>query len=764
MRASDTVKTTQPGSDLTIGAILAVLRQRRRIIVATTVAVFLLVALYCVTATPHYKSTAVIEVQRSSDDLLGLESLMASQPSEMGDALNASLDLQTEVEILQSDTLALKVVNDLNLEKTKDFQPHWSPIGAVLGLFSSKGAADPSTASLEDSPRRRGSITRIFSSQLKVKTVAGTRLIEIDYTDSDPKIAAAVVNNLIHALVDYGFTTRNSATTQTSDWLGSQMSDLKKQAHDLQARVVALQRDAGVYSLGEDAQGRDQLYSSTLDQLQQATNALTAATSNRIMKGALYETIRNGDPDMISGLAGAGSSTSTSAQSSFTLLQNLRTQQATAAAQLAQDTSKFGADYPKLADERSNLSSLDKSVAAEVHRIGERAKNDYEAARGAEDNLLSLYNQRRGQAEKSNDRAIEYAIAKQEADNSRSLYEDLSKRLREAGVIEGLRSSNISVVSAAKVSAKPSSPNPPLYLAGAIVLGLFLGVCAALYFDMTDDKIQSLSVVENSLGLELSSVLPSFGTSHSTSLFRLPGMRRFAARQGDSTSPLIVLDEPTSPFAEALRRLRMSLLSSRGGPPPRVILVTSSVPGEGKTTIAGNLAVLLAQAGKSVLFVDGDLRQHQQSRFVDPSRGAVPGLSQLLSDPPQTMQANDVPRCAKLQMIPSGPATEYPTELLSSDRCRELINQWKASFDYVLIDSPSVLDVTDALILAQSADRTLLVARYGFTPNKSLDRAYHLLASGSDTAVSVIVSGVDRGSVSYADYFGYAGSTYHQTI
>jgi succinoglycan biosynthesis transport protein ExoP len=757
MRASDTVKTTQPSSDLTIGAILAVLRQRRRIIIATTVVLFLLVALYCVVATPHYKSTAVIEVQRSSDDLLGLESLMASQPSEMGDALNASLDLQTEVEILQSDTLALKVINDLNLENTKDFQPHWSPIGAVLGLFSAKGTADPSTASLEDSPRRRGSVTRIFSSHLKVKTVAGTRLIEVEYTNSDPRIAATVVNDLIHALVDYGFTTRNSATTQTSDWLGTQMSDLKKQAHDLQARVVALQRDAGVYSLGEDSQGRDQLYSSTLDQLQQATNSLTAATSNRIMKGALYETIRNGDPDMISGLAGAGPAASNSAQSSFTLLQNLRTQQATAAAQLAQDTSKFGADYPKLADERSNLSSLDKSVAAEVHRIGERAKNDYEAARGAEDDLQGVYNQRKEQAEKSNDRAIEYAIAKQEADNSRALYEDLSKRLREAGVIEGLRSSNISVVSAAKISAKPSSPNPPLYLAGAIVLGLFLGVCGALYSDMTDDKIQSLGVVENSLGLALAAVLPTLEPAHGTSFFRLPTTGRFARKSTESTAPLLVLDQPSSAFAEALRRLRMTLLSSRTAPAPRVILVTSSVPGEGKTTIAGNLAVLLAQAGKSVLFVDGDLRQREQSRFADPSRGAAPGLTQLLSDPSQTMHANDVPRCPKLQMIPAGPATQFPTELLTSDRCRELINQWKAIFDYVIIDSP------DALILAQSADKTLLVARYGFTPNKSLDRAYHLLTSGSDTNVSVILNGVDRGSVSYADYFGYAGSTYYQT-
>ncbi len=764
MRASNTLKPSQPSSDLTVGAILAIFRQRRAVIITTTVALFLLVAVYCLVATPRYKSTAVIEVQASSADLLGLESLMASQPSEMGDALNASLDLQTEVEILQSDTLALKVINDLNLESNKDFKHHWSPIGAVLGLFSPKGVADPSSASLEDSPARRAYVTKVFSSHLKVKTVAGTRLIQIDFTNSDPRVAAAVVNHLTHALVDYGFNTRNAATNQTSEWLGTQMSDLKEQAHNLQARVVALQRNAGVYSLGEDSQGRDQLYSSTLDQLQQATNALTAATSNRIIKGALYETIRNGDPDMISGLAGAGSATSNSTQGAFTLLQNLRTQQATAAAQLAQDTSKFGPSYSKLADERSNLASLNKSVADEIQRIGERAKNDYEAARGAEQTLQVVYNQRKDEAERSNDRTIEYAIAKQEADNSRALYEDLSKRLREAGVIEGLRSSNISVVSPAKISSKPSSPNPPLYLAAAIVLGLFFGACAALYSDMADETIQSFNFFEDTLGRKLSAVLPSLEPSSNISLLKLPRALRFARSSNSSATPTSVLDQPMSAFAEALRLLRTSILSPRNTLPPKVILVTSAVPHEGKTTVAGNLGILLAQAGKSVLLVDGDLRPRKQIRFPDPSSGTVPGFSQLLSGEAPTAMNNLVPECRNLQVVAAGSVTQHPTELLTSGRCRELLDQWRKSFDFIVLDSPSVLDVTDALILAQYADTTLLVSRYGLTTRKAIDRAYHVLASGSETNIEIVLNDADRSSVSYSDYFGYAGSTYYEAI
>jgi succinoglycan biosynthesis transport protein ExoP len=767
MRASDIiVRSTHSSSDLTIASIVAILRQRRYIIVLTTCAIILLVAIYCLVATPRYKSTGVIEVQKNSNDLLSLDSLIATQSGEMGDALNASLDLQTQVEILQSDTLALQVINDLSLEKTRDFKPHWSPIGAVLGFFSSRGVVDPPSAALEDAPQRRNYVTKVFSNHLKVKPVAGTRLIEVSFTNSDSKVAAAVVNDLMRALMDRGFTTRNSATNETSEWLGHQLNDLKKQAHDLQAKVVDLQRYTGIYSLGEDSQGHDQVYSSTLDQLQQATTALSGATSSRIVKGALYDTISHGDPEMISSLAGTSmGASSSSVQNSLTLLQNLRTAQATAAAQLAQDTSKFGSDYPKLADERSNLASIDKAVNDEIHRVGERAKNDFEAARTTEDKLKAVYDDRKQEAGKLNDRATEYSIAKQEADNSRSLYEDLSKRLKEAGIIEGLRSSNISVVSPGRVSPKPYSPYAPLYLAAAALLGLFFGACGALYSDMTDPTLQSFGVVEESLGVTFFAVLPTLVKRGLKNLLSIPdNARSYAKRSAELMSPLVVLDKPNSAFAEALRRMRMSLLSSHVASTPKVILVTSSVRGEGKTTVAVNIAALLAQTGKRVLFVESDLRRpgSGSTHLFDPSQDSVPGLTELLSNPGLIMKANQIKGAPGMQVLPSGPSTVYPTELLSTDRMRTLLDRWKLEFDHIVMDSPSLLDVTDALILSRLADITLLVARYGFTSNKSLERAYRMLASDSDTRIGVVLNAADRNSVSYSDYYGYSGSTYYQ--
>jgi succinoglycan biosynthesis transport protein ExoP len=266
-------------------------------------------------------------------DGLGLSSMMGDAAG-ASDALDANITIQTEATILQSDTLALRVINDLHLESTKDFQPRARAMGWVTGLISPSGPKDPSNEALENSPGRRSHAVLVFSSNLKVKPVSGTRLIEISYVSPDPKLAAAVVNHLIQSLADFSFQARYNATSQASDWLGSQLSDLRKQSEDLQAKVVQLQRDSGVFTLGggAEADGKGQagtgVYSSVLDRLQQATASLTQAQSNRILKGAIAE--------LISGLVGNSSESGVSAgvANSLSLIQSLRLQQATLQGQL----------------------------------------------------------------------------------------------------------------------------------------------------------------------------------------------------------------------------------------------------------------------------------------------------------------------------------------------------------------------------------------------------------------------------------------------
>ncbi len=429
---------------------------------------------------------------------MGLDTLMSSASGGASDALDANIDLQTQANILQSDSLALRTIESLGMEDTYDFRPRWSPVSWILGKISPQGVPDPVGAKLEDAPQRRQRALKIFSKNLKVKPVSGTRLIEIDYTDPDPRLAAAVVNTMTRALSDYTFQTRYDATSQASKWLSDQLGDLRKDSEDLQAKVVNLQRQSGVYSLGTvDAQGREQAYSGVLDQLQQATSARNSAEQNRILKGAIAEAAATGNAEMLSGLAGnTMGGSSQMMNNSLSLIQNLRQQQATQQASLQEAEAKFGPAYPKIGELQGNIAGLEHSIQQEIERIKSRAQSDFEIAAQAEAGTRQNYQTAKNQADMLNDKAIEFAIVRQEADDSRALYEDLLKRLKEAGVLEGLRSSNITVVDPGRTLAKPKIPNVPLYMAIALCGGWFLGCCGALLTDTLDNKVNTAHELE----------------------------------------------------------------------------------------------------------------------------------------------------------------------------------------------------------------------------------------------------------------------------
>ena len=731
--------------EITLGELRQVYRRRRRVFYGSVFVFLTLASLYCIVCTRRYSATAVIQVQKDSPDGLGLDNMM-SGPTAAVDALNAALDLQTESEVLQSDTLALRVIEDLDLEHTRDFRGSFSPLGWALGLISPRGVKDPQDATLEDSPARRTHLLRVFSKNLKVKVDSGTRLIDISYLSSDPKTSAAVVNHLIQGLTDYTFQTRLSATSQASTWLSGQLGDLRKQSETLQGRVANLQKDMGVVSLGDtDTDGKPQIYSAVLDRLQQQTTALAAAESNRIMKGALYEVVKSGDADLVSGLSGSSSS-SAAVGNSFALIQTLRAQQATLQQQIAHDSVKFGPDYPTQVEQRASLDGVNRAISAEVQRVASRAKNDYEIARQTEQDTRASYESARHQAEQLNDKAVEFTIARQEAADSRTLYQGLLKRLKEGGVLEGLRSSNVTVVDPGRIPDKPKTPNVPIYMAVALVAGLFTGGSLSLLFDTMDDKIQDIDELQLQHGLPLLGIVP-------------------LARQGKNGRQLEAAAESGSPFSEAVRGLRTSLLLSKSGAPPKVVLVTSSVPGEGKSTLSKSLAAMVAKQGKRVLLVEADLRRPRMQQHLDLVNPG--GLSVVLATPEDgenglgaSLRPNELPT---LTLLPAGPVPPDPAELLDSARMRCLIQVWRTQFDLVILDGPPALPVTDALALAGMADTTILVARCGLTERSSLRRACQLLEQHIDSRhLRVVLNGVKPGSYAFANYYGFAGNQFYK--
>ena len=731
--------------ELTLKSLWAVLRRRRRVVYWSLAIWVVLGALVCLIMTPKYRAIGEIEVAKQSSDGLGLQSLMPTTDN-ISDAMDANITLETQANILQSDSLALHVIEKLNLEQTRDFRPHFNPIAWVMGLISLQGPKDPAGASLEDSPHRRTRAIDIFQHHLKVSSVAGTRLIEIKYLSSSRQDAAAVINELTHELLDYSFNARTSATAVGSHWLSGQLDEVKRQAEKLEARVVELQRQSGMYSLGvTDANGVEAPpYSATLNRLQLTTDALGQATSNRILKGAIAQMVETGDPEVISGLAGASMATNSAAtNNSFNLIQSLRSQQAALQVQIAADESKYGSANPKLSDDRMALASISSAITQEISRIRDRARSDYRASQVAEKDLQANYEKQRAAADKLNDKAIEYSIAKQEATESRNLYDTLFRHLKEAGVMEGLRSSNITIVDPGRIPDKPDRPNVPIYMAVAVFAGLLFGAMGALFFEVNDDRLQLVDHLERDLSLPtLGVVLPL--TLHSREKHPLLtlqswGKRTLLLRSGD-TQPIPVLEDPLSPFAEALRGVRTAVLS-QSAKMPRTILITSPSEGEGKTTVAMNLGAVISQNGSRVLLVEADMRRPGVSELLGSDEKA--GLSDLLRGSTERLQRTPFAELPLLDVLPSGPVPLFPSELLGSSRLRALVEQWSNEYDFILFDSPPTLVVTDATILSKVVDSTLLIARYSQTTHTNLQRAYKMLHGHTAGHVSVLVNGVD---------------------
>lgn len=697
---------------------------RRRSVIFTTMVVFLLLGTSAlVLSTRRYRSVGEIELQKDSAGSLGIQTGSADAPS---DALEVNMIIQTQAKILQSDSLALKVIEDLHLDQTQDFKPRTNFLSSILGCFSAKVPADPQGASLENSPHRRNQVLRVFHRHLTVKPIAGTRLIDVEYLSPDPQLAAAVVNDLLQGLIEKGFQARYSATMQASSWLGNQLEELRGQTRELQQRVVKLQQESGVFALGEvDKDGKNQVYSPTLEKLQMATEAEAQAQSNLILKGAINDVVQSGSAELLSSLAGssiAGSTSPSGVASSLSLLQNLRLQEANTQAQLQELSSKFGPNYPKLGEVRASLLGTQKAIHDEVKRVGQRAHNDYVVAQQAEDHTRRDFETDKREAEGLNNKTIEYQMVRQEADQTRALYDDMLRHLKESGLLSGLRSTNISVVDWAKASDTPAKPAGLLYLSGSLFAGLIFGSLAALIRDVTDTRIHDLRDLSRELGHMPLCVLP----------YEQMPRKVVADTTWAAQPPEPVLKMPQSHFVESLRALRTSLLLSRMGEPPCLVLVTSPLQGEGKSLISWNLAVLFAQQGKRVLLCDADLRHPSLHHHlqVNPEKG----LTSLLRESDGDGRSVILPasQVSGLFLLPAGSrelSGASGAELLASHRMRELVKLWESQYDCVIFDAPPVLHLSDAVVLSSMMDSVLLIAWHQKTPLAALEESYRKLES-----------------------------------
>ena len=724
-----------PTQDSLLREYVRVLIKNKWVVVASVALVVGVVTISTLRSTPIYEAVGSIAINKMDPVTFNLKD------SSSGFDYYDPTDLDTEVRILKSDLLALQVIRELNLDR----QPEFATKGRSP---SSSSSLDLTTDALQLDSAKTSAALASFKGSLQVSLVPNTRIIEIRYRSPDKNVAASVVNTLANTYVEQNFKTRFESTMQASDWLSKQLVDLQIKVETSQEKLVQYQKQHEILGIDE----KQNITTAKLDEL---NRELTSAESARMEKESIYHLVQSGDSDSIVAAANVDGAARGSSASSA-LLEKLREQQADLKIQVAQLSTQFGPSYPKLAQLSSQLKEVDEQIQTETRKVAARLRGDYLAAVQRESMLRTALEQQKQQANKLNESAIEYSLLKRDVDANRTLSEGLLERLKEAGVTAGLRSNNFRIVDVARVPTAPSGPNVLRNLAFALALGLSTGIGLAFLLESMDNTVRTPEQAQTISALPSLGMIP-LGSRNSR---EVGSRQKLALASSKEAVELVTQSRPRSQMAESYRALRTSLLLTFAGGPPKVILITSALPEEGKTTTSVNSAIVLAQKGTRVLLIDADLRRPSIHKTL--GMGARLGLSNVLTGT-ATLQQAIIPSTIlpDLFVLPAGTPPPNPAELLASNKMKNVLEELRKQYDHIVIDTPPTLSVTDAVVLSTSADAVVLVIRSGHTTKPALRRARDILLQVNARVCGVLVNAVDLNSPDYYYHYEYQGKYGH---
>ncbi len=567
-------------------------------------------------------------------------------------------------------------------------------------------------------------VTRLpfIGPNLAVEVIPNTQVVKVSYTSEDPQFSSDAANLVAAEYIRYNFESRYNATLEARDFLQRELLEVKKK---LEKSEEELARYSGAHNLHTVSEEDNAIVQKLFALNQERTEVERRLRTNR------YSDIRN----------------STSATFPDSLkretVKQLEMRLSDARQKFAALSVEFGPNWPGVKQLREDIANLERDLEAEVAKTVDQQRLEYQLDSEHLRRVKASIAEHEHLVNRLRSDLIQYNIIKREVDTDKELYEGLLQRLKEAGVSAGLKSNNIRVIEQARVPRNPSSPNKPFNLILAIVGGLALGFGLALFAEHVDASLKSLEDVEQYVGL------PSLAT--------IPVLRhapdsdpRFMSGEAlEAASPSLVIGEDAGQ-QESYRALRTSILLSCAGRPPQTILVTSSLPGEGKTTTALNLSVSLAQTGRSAVLVELDLRRGSASRILKPD--GTRGMSGYLSgqcDLAEVIEQTEVPN---LYFMPAGSPPPNPAELVGSPRMELALEALARSFDYVVVDSPPVLSFTDAVVVSTLVDGVVFIVQGGKTPRSAAQQAKKQLAIVGAHVLGTVMNRVKGYSSGYAYY------------
>jgi capsular exopolysaccharide synthesis family protein len=693
---------------------LLILRKHQWLVLSFMLSVVTIVSIATFRMQPVYVATARIEIDKENANIL---------PFQGGDSYDYMMDsdnyIETQAKILTSETLALQTIRNNGL--------------ALRPEFAGSGGISEAVASGSLANQKRPAELAEFLGNLSVKRVPNSRLMDVGFESTDPQLAARTVNAHIATYIEQNYRSKYEATSQASDWLADQLRDFKIKVQKSEDARIAYERQNQIWTL-------DDKQNMTTQRLSDINKQFTDAQAERMKKESLYEFAKAGNLDAVPQL------------DSNSALTELLKKRGETSADYADALQQYGPNFPKVLRLKAQLKDIDDNIGKEKQKILDALESDYREARQRETLLADALNEAKAETNQMAEKMVEYNILKREAEANKALYEGLMTKMKETAISGALRSSNIRVVDPAMVPTTPARPAKAKNILLALLVGLVGGIGLALLREYLDNTVKTPDDIETLARLPSLAVVPQFaGTNGHKRRGLLPD---FSENGHDKRIELVAQHLPKSQMSEAFRALRTSILLSQAEHPPQVILVTSALPREGKTTAAANLAVTLAQLGDSTVLVDADLRKPGIGRLLNLGSGKYAGLSSYLAGV-SSLDLVSVPHPAipNLVAIPTGPLPPNPADLLSSHRLADAIVELRTKYKFIVFDSPPVMAATDAVILSVQADGVLLVVRSGETPKVAFTRTRDLLTSVKSRILGVVLNAVDSSAPDY--YYSY---------
>lgn len=705
-----------------------VIRKRQWFVIALFLIVVITTTIATFTVRPIYRGTTTIQINKENPQIVDFKEIFAINTMDMD-------YYQTQYKVLESRSLAKRVINSLHLADHPQFLPEpetlfqkWTStlLNPVHALFtSSEKIIDIDKQSIET--EKETALINQFLNRLKIEPIRNSRLVRIHFDSNYPELSAKVPNTLAECYIQQNLETRFIATQQAKEWLAKQLDDLKAKVERSEEALQVFGARHGIISLEEKE-------NVIVQRLNELNEALTKAESERMAKEALYKQTKDRNFDSLPSIL------------ENKLIMDLKQAYVQLETQWMKLSETLKPDHPEMIKLKNQMQTLQKRIDGEIGKIITSIKNDYESSLRREALLREAFEKQKSKVMEMKEKAIQYNILKREADTNKELYSGLLQRMKEAGVSAGIMASNIQIVDRAELPTKPYKPNKKLNLFLAAVVGLLLGLGVAFFFEYLDNTVKTTEDIEQLIRL------PSFGMVPEFSYEK----RGRIERKTFYPVELVSLAHPKSILSEAYRNIRTSILLSFSERPPKKIVISSPNPEEGKTTTVVNTAITLSQTGKKVLIIDSDLRKPRLHKIFNNEENTV-GLSNFLSGNADLESIIKKTEIKELSYIPSGPIPPNPSELIGSNLFKSMIESLSERFDHLVLDSPPVLGFADTLIISTIVDGILLVVAGGKTPRETLQRTKEILYQVNAKILGVVINRVNiqRGDYGYYYYRYY---------